>query len=52
MTRTDFYPQEDRDSSVRGGSYQRLGDEFVRRSAALQEAGEGRQAPKRPRWSV
>ncbi|MFF4731951.1 LexA family protein [Streptomyces mirabilis] len=32
-------PEEDRDSSVRGGSYQRLGDEFVRRSAALREAG-------------
>ncbi|MFG2369410.1 hypothetical protein ACGFY3_48945 [Streptomyces mirabilis] len=46
MTRPHFHPQGDRDSSVRGGSCQRLGDEFVRRSAALREAGGGPPGPK------
>ncbi|MGA5420552.1 hypothetical protein [Streptomyces lavendulocolor] len=40
VTRTGFYPKKDRDGSVREGPYQHLGDEFVRRLAALREAGE------------
>ncbi|MGC5004882.1 hypothetical protein [Streptomyces sp. NBC_00353] len=40
VTRTGFYPKRDRDGSVREGPYQHLGDEFVRRLAALREAGE------------
>jgi hypothetical protein len=39
VTRTGFYPKKDRDGSVREGPYQHLGDEFVRRLAALREAG-------------
>jgi hypothetical protein len=40
VTRTGFYPKKDRNGSVREGPYQHLGDEFVRRLAALREAGE------------
>ncbi|MFF4354803.1 hypothetical protein [Streptomyces sp. NPDC001530] len=40
VTRTGFYSKKDRDGSVREGPYQHLGDEFVRRLAALREAGE------------
>ncbi|MFB6674822.1 hypothetical protein ACFCWG_20910 [Streptomyces sp. NPDC056390] len=40
VTRNGFYPKKDRDGSVREGPYQHLGDEFVRRLAALREAGE------------
>ncbi|MFC8257752.1 hypothetical protein ACFUNF_08970 [Streptomyces sp. NPDC057291] len=39
-THTGFYPKKDRDGSNREGPYQHLGDEFVRRPAALREAGE------------
>ncbi|GGL17344.1 hypothetical protein GCM10010094_92810 [Streptomyces flaveus] len=39
VTRTGFYPKKDRDGTVREGPYQYLGDEFVRRLRALQEAG-------------
>jgi hypothetical protein len=38
VTRTGFYPKRDRDGSVREGPYQHLGDEFVRRLAAVREA--------------
>ncbi|KUN34626.1 hypothetical protein AQJ27_49180 [Streptomyces olivochromogenes] len=47
VTRTGFYPQEDRDGSVRGGRYQRLGGEFVRRLAAFLEAPGRFQTPER-----
>ncbi|OMI88451.1 hypothetical protein BSZ07_17385 [Streptomyces sp. M1013] len=40
VTRTGFYPKKDRDGRIREGPYQHLGDEFVRRLAALREAGE------------
>ncbi|MFD8351513.1 hypothetical protein ACFV1X_21550 [Streptomyces coelicoflavus] len=40
VNRTGFYPKKDRDGSVREGPYQHLGDKFVRRMAALREAGE------------
>ncbi|MBM7168469.1 hypothetical protein JQK87_08585 [Streptomyces sp. G44] len=40
VTRTGFYPKKDRDGTVREGPYQHLGDEFVRRLAALRQAGE------------
>ncbi|MFF8433594.1 hypothetical protein [Streptomyces bacillaris] len=40
VTRTGFYPKKGRDGSVREGPYQHLGDEFVRRLAALRDAGE------------
>ncbi|MEU0107605.1 hypothetical protein ABZ313_19860 [Streptomyces sp. NPDC006251] len=39
VTRTGFYPKRDRDGTVRDGPYQHLGEEFVRRLRALQEAG-------------
>ncbi|MFJ2404909.1 hypothetical protein ACIOUE_26785 [Streptomyces xanthochromogenes] len=39
VTRTGFYPKKDRDGTVREGPYQHLGDEFVRRLAALRQAG-------------
>lgn len=39
VTRTGFYPKKDRDGSLRKGPYQHLGDEFVRRLAALREPG-------------
>ncbi|WP_405672923.1 hypothetical protein [Streptomyces sp. NBC_01530] len=40
VTRTGFYPKKYRDGSVRPGAYQHLADEFERRRAELQEAGE------------
>ncbi|MFF3994393.1 hypothetical protein ACFYX8_13920 [Streptomyces cyaneofuscatus] len=40
VTRTGFYPKKDRDGTIREGPYQHLGEEFVRRLAALREAWE------------
>lgn len=39
VNRTGFYPKKDPNGTVREGPYQHLGDEFVRRLKALQEAG-------------
>ncbi|MET8249285.1 hypothetical protein ABZV31_35895 [Streptomyces sp. NPDC005202] len=40
VTRTGFYPKKNRDGIIRPGPYQHLAEEFERRLAALQEAGE------------
>ncbi|MGR8008527.1 hypothetical protein [Streptomyces hypolithicus] len=40
VTRTAFYPKKNRDGTTRPGPYQHLAEEFERRLAALQEAGE------------
>ncbi|NUK21973.1 hypothetical protein [Streptomyces lunaelactis] len=39
-TRTGFYAKKHRDGSVRPGAYQHLAEEFERRRAELQKAGE------------
>lgn len=40
VTRTGFYPKKNRDDTTRPRPYQHLAEEFERRLAALQEAGE------------
>ncbi|MFD8259565.1 hypothetical protein ACFV19_11585 [Streptomyces griseoluteus] len=40
ITRTGFYPKKNRDGTTRPGTYQHLAEEFERRRAELQEAGE------------
>nr|WTB09089.1 hypothetical protein OG546_35695 [Streptomyces antimycoticus] len=40
VTRTGFYPKKNRDGTTRLGPYQHLAEEFERRLAALQQAGE------------
>lgn len=40
VTRTGFYPKKNRDGTTRPGPYQHLAEEFERRLAVLQEAGE------------
>ncbi|MFE9429004.1 hypothetical protein ACFYNO_39345 [Kitasatospora sp. NPDC006697] len=40
VTRTGFYPKKNRDGTERPGPYQHLAEEFERRLAALQDAGE------------
>lgn len=40
VTRTGFYPKKNRDGTTRPGPYQHLAEEFERRLAALQQAGE------------
>lgn len=40
VPRTGFYAKKNRDGSERPGPYQRLGEEFLRRLAVLQEAGD------------
>ncbi|OEJ28878.1 hypothetical protein BGM19_01450 [Streptomyces agglomeratus] len=40
VTRTGFYPKKNRDGTTRPGPYQHLAEEFERRIAALQRAGE------------
>ncbi|MFF5713811.1 hypothetical protein [Streptomyces sp. NPDC012756] len=40
VTRTGFYPKKNRDGRTRPGPYQHLAEEFERRRAALQHAGE------------
>jgi len=40
VTRTGFYPKKNRDGTERPGPYQHLAEEFERRLAALQAAGE------------
>jgi hypothetical protein len=40
ITRTGFYPKKNRDGTARPGTYQHLAEEFERRRAELQEAGE------------
>jgi uncharacterized protein (DUF3084 family) len=40
VARTGFYAKKNRDGSVRPGAYQHLAEEFERRRAELQDAGE------------
>jgi len=40
VTRTGFYPKKNRDGTTRPGAYQHLAEEFERRRAVLQAAGE------------
>ncbi|MEY9840505.1 hypothetical protein [Streptacidiphilus sp. EB103A] len=40
VTRTGFYPKKNRDGSSRPGPYQHLAEEFERRLAVLQAAGQ------------